>query len=465
MKRGVLLIIGFGLLVALIVVVIVAVARSRQGPPEIITFKIWSPFDEGEVYQEMAKDYLEANPNLRFEFKYVEASDSKDYEAKVVNAIAAGTGPDIWLLRNDWLPKHRSKLAPVPETMRWSKSRKVKNAEALKALLTEAVVVQNSFDNRFYSLPLAVDSLALYLNQSVISTVTNKLFDEKRKDEAAVFDTYPETWQEAERWSQLITQRSGSTISRTGLAAGTVENTYAAADLYSILLAQRQGSIFEDQGQTVGLHLSKTLNNRTIYPGQEALDFYTSFARPDSPNYTWNNQLGDPVKAFVEGRAAMLVGYSTLATEMRRLNGELTKIKVIPLPQLEKKVAPSDKRLDLAAYWTHGVNKTSPNSPLAWGLLKHFADPKLTKVYQKKTGRLAISELDGSTFRQRAADFQDKQIFASQLGSSVGLYKTDWQTVDQIVLDMIRERLGDQSSQAAVDSAAERLKKLVNVSP
>src|SRR5687767_532320 len=111
MNRRVLLI--FGLLAAVIVVfglIVLLSSRGGTGTTAATTLKIWSPFDEGGIYQTMAAPFLTANSNVKLEFRHIQAENAKDYEAKVVDAIASGKGPDIWLIRNDWLPKHQPKL-------------------------------------------------------------------------------------------------------------------------------------------------------------------------------------------------------------------------------------------------------------------------------------------------------------------------------------------------------------------
>jgi len=59
----------------------------------------------------------------------------------------------------------------------------------------------------------------------------------------------------------------------------------------SLLMLQNQTKmISEDLGQASFNLPTKDSSGKDIYPGTKALDFYTSYSNPSSPNYTWNPQ-------------------------------------------------------------------------------------------------------------------------------------------------------------------------------
>ncbi|MEX0594827.1 MAG: hypothetical protein WD157_01880, partial [Patescibacteria group bacterium] len=111
MKRGVLIIAG---LVVVLVAVFVVVTLVNRGNvvSEDKSLTVYLPFDEVKTYQKISEQFITANPGAELNFKFIDAKDAKEYEAKVVNEIADGAGPDIWVVRSDWIPKHAAKSLP-----------------------------------------------------------------------------------------------------------------------------------------------------------------------------------------------------------------------------------------------------------------------------------------------------------------------------------------------------------------
>jgi len=103
------IIIAGGLLLILLVVLVVYLATGarRQKPAETPTITVWDSFDSEDSFKEIFDQFLAENKGL--EIKFVK-KDSTKFEAESINAFAAGKGPDIWVIPNDWLTKHHDKL-------------------------------------------------------------------------------------------------------------------------------------------------------------------------------------------------------------------------------------------------------------------------------------------------------------------------------------------------------------------
>src|SRR3989338_8631768 len=74
----------------------------------------WKPFDEPRQVEPLIEEFQKAYPKVRV--NYVK-KDIDTYEEELINALASGTGPDIFSIHNDWLPKHKEKLAAAPEKL------------------------------------------------------------------------------------------------------------------------------------------------------------------------------------------------------------------------------------------------------------------------------------------------------------------------------------------------------------
>ncbi len=441
MGRKILIIVGGVFLLAMIALLIISALKGKK-TVSTTSLSIWAPFDETQAYKDLTAPFVAANPGVTVDFKYIQAKDAADYEAKVVDAIASGKGPDIWLIRNDWLPKHLPKLIAAPSTLSWSTDKSITDLDALKNYLSPAIYTQNSSQGSLYALPVSTDSLALYINTSVLADVVKE-----EEDSTASLDLLsqnPKTWDDVAKLAQLITKKDKKGITRSGIALGTIDNTYAATDVLLAMLYQRGGKLYTDD-QSVSLHLAAT---NSSFPGRDSLDFFSSFALPNNPNYSWNSSMGDPVQAFLNGKTGMLVAYSSLQVDLLKLNKDFSDYKIVNLPQFKEPILPTESPINYAVYWTHVVPKNSPNTELAWQLLRSIADPNLLRAYERTTLKPVLgSEGEG-------------RLFAEQATTSAVASKPEWQFVDATLQTMVKDVIDrGQAVQTAIDTAAEQLKK------
>jgi len=274
MKRGVVIgiVVGFVLLVVLIIAL---VARSSSPSTGETTLSVWSPFSEKKIYEQISQKFLDDNPGIKLEFRYIDAKDSKDYEAKVVNAIANGNGPDIWLIRSDWLPKHAGKSAATT----WETVKKVSPIDQLKAVLIPSIVDLNTYQGKLYGVPMAADSLAVIYNQDYYTPYYNRATDAQKE----LLKFIPKTWEELKGQTALTTTLQGSTVQQSGLAVGT-KTIFAPSDVLTAFLAQSGAAILSADGKDVNFNIAQYQAGQPFFPATEALTFFTSFATPGQAN-------------------------------------------------------------------------------------------------------------------------------------------------------------------------------------
>lgn len=454
MKRGVLIIVAVVFLILFGVVAFLIARGGKKTSSDKPVLSIWAPFDEKKAYEEISKNFFLNRQDATFEFRYIQAKDAKDYEAKVVDAIASGAGPDIWLARTDWLPKHEAKLVSAPDTLEWKVEQKVEKKDVLKTFLGEKVLAQNSRSGRLYGLPLSVDSLALYINNNVISQVTTEL-GEATDPQEAVFEAPPKTWADLELWNKLITRQDRGGFTRSGIALGTIDNAYAPVDVYLAMLRQRAGSLYDSTDKEVALHLTTDAAS----PARDALDYFASFAKAGNANYSWNAAAGDPVRRFVENKVGMMIGFSSLRFDIYNLDRNFTNYSIAPLPQIKDPKLPTESRVDYAAYWTHVVSKTSDMPQLAWQYLQYLTEESVQGSYNRLTLKPTLDMIDGNGEVTDSEAVASPQQFATQVAFSGAVYKPEWQFVDETLQTMIRAvTVSGEAAQVAVDTAAAKLK-------
>lgn len=433
------------LVVAFVIVALVTRGDTASGDRSLT---VYLPFDEVGVYEKISADFLADNPGAKLTFKYIEAKDAKEYEATVVNEIADGAGPDIWLVRSDWIPKHAAKSVPLP-----SLSNQPDPIAAAKGKLEPSIVDLNTFAGKLYGVPLFADSLAVIYNLSLYNSALAAT-DEARQ----ALGSFPKTWDVLKQQATAVTQKRGSVITRSGLALGTAETGYAPVDVLGAMLAQNGASIFTEELDAVAFNLAQFKNGQSVFPATDALSLFTSFARSGEPNYSWNNDLGSAVDAFKAQQAGALVGYYSLVQELTKENLGFD-LGVTALPQ------PSDAtdRVDYGVSWSHIISNQSPNAALAQSYLYYLATDPVQASYSEQTTKISARPVSLTVPQfvvRNPSEFFT--VFKAQFKTIRQLQKPEWQVVDEILQDAVKSVVNTgQSIQAAVDSAAARFKTLI----
>ena len=134
-------------------------ACGSSKPAARVTLVYWKLFDSQDNLQPVFQAFQKNHPNITIQ--YVE-KDVNTYEQDLINALAAGTGPDIYSINNAWLPKYKDKIAPATSTL-WS-------FKDYKDAFADVAVKDFTLNNQVYGVPLALDSLALYYNKDILGT-------------------------------------------------------------------------------------------------------------------------------------------------------------------------------------------------------------------------------------------------------------------------------------------------------
>jgi ABC-type glycerol-3-phosphate transport system substrate-binding protein len=99
------------LLLALIFTGVIPGLRQKGSNDKLKgNLNVWGVFDDEIAIQStLISGFMSQHPNVTITYKQM---DPRTYEAELVNALAAGTGPDVFYVQNTWLPKHANKLSP-----------------------------------------------------------------------------------------------------------------------------------------------------------------------------------------------------------------------------------------------------------------------------------------------------------------------------------------------------------------
>lgn len=413
-----------------------------------VTLTMWTPIGDKESYAPMAEQLKEKYDMV---LDIIE-KDPNTYEDDLVNDIASGKGPDILMMRNDWVPKHYTKLYPMP----FSESRYSDSVKDYKALFPPVVGDEMvGGDKDIYGVPISSDPLVMYVNRDILSSTLSRY----RKadinigtDSEDLLRRYPTNWNELQRLVQLVTVKNGNNIETAGAALGTENNIEYAQDILYLMMLQNGTQFTTSDGKSATFHLPQTAqNDSNVYLGTEALKLYTSFANPSSSVYTWNESMPSAMNMFINGKLAVMIDYASRDSYIKQVVPTLG-YQIYPLPQVRQTTSPNG----FMKYWSYCVNRNSKYGAASWTVINSvFFDEKYVDRYLQSSQRYPI--ITRNLQAPKNANKIDGQIYKAK-----SVYKPDWLKYDTYILTMIRDVVRyNQPPQTAIEKAASSITTLL----
>ena len=427
--------------------------KKTTANPNASKMVVWS-FEDEDVWKSVGQEFEDGNKGL--EFVYQKQTFDSGYENRVLNSILSGAGPDVWAMPNDWVYRHKDKLYPMPDKIKTATKTDLDNG--FVPVIKQSV----SFDGKIYALSPSAEPLIIYYNSKLFNAALNEYDDahtgtannDAREQAAKLLDQVPTNWTDFVEAVKLINKKDGNTITRSGVALGTNKISNAKDVLY-LLMLQNETKIVSDNLNLATFSLpTETAQNTSDTPGLRALQFYTSFANPADPNYSWSDTLGNDVEAFVVGKVAMIFGYSSLQNALAQKYPDFQYRKA-SVPQL---TAEPDKFIDFAKFTAFGVNTLSLNPDAAWDLVSTLAKSSdynsALRLYTSKK----VSSYD-ITVAARQTNNPDGIELATAKTFTKGRYPLEF---DQNILNAIYAvNNGVQDSKSALDLAASNITELL----
>ena len=424
LTRPQLIILGSALLVVLFFVgvftgILPGTRSLREKPPEI-SLTVWG-VDPQEFFQENLTGYETLRPNARVDYEEINPAT---YENDLINALAAGKGPDVIMFRNSWLPKHHNKLIAVQELQL-----KLKTFQELFP-----AVVEQDFapDGKIRALPLYIDTLALFYNQNT--------FDK------AGLAVPPQDWLDFQNLIPKLRQKdSAGRLAKPAAAIGGSGKTIDKAEDLLMLLMLQAGAKMTDAEFTQATFAG---NVGGFLPGLDALNFYAKFSDPKDIYYTWNDSLENSLDNFAKGDTAMIFNYASNRPAIKNKNPFLS-FKAAEMPQ----PANSEKAVNYPDYWGLAVTNNSQNPDWAWDLVLYLtANEPAAENYLKISNRPPALR----TLVQKYADHPELGVFAKQALSARSWPQIDKEQIRTIFSDMISAVISGQLDSPAAAGQAER---------
>lgn len=378
----------------------------------------WGVFDDSDAFEPLIKDFKTLHPKVNVEYR---KKTIDTYEDDLVNALAEGRGPDIFMIHHTWLSKHLAKISPIPQEL-------MSFGDYQKTFADVAVFDLISQDG-IYSLPLYIDTLALFYNKDFFNNTA--------------ITKPPATWEEFQDTVKKLRKKDDfGNLTEAGAAIGAASNVNRASDILAALMLQQGSTVTGDDG-------SAAFNNQE---GREALRFYTDFSNREKDVYTWNPAQHYSSDAFFERKAAMMFNYSYKTQELK-VKDPRFNFKVAPFPQIK-----ADAKVNYANYWTPAVSIASSQKDLAWIFLKFISEKEEARKYLEVTKRPA-ARLD--IIEEQKNDL-DLGVFAEQALTARSWNRVDSTAIDNIFTEMIENVVtGKSSISRALTNAEEKMNLLI----
>lgn len=322
-----------GLIILILVLgflgVIPGIKKSEDAKKKLVfTLNVWLVNEDykslSKFLDNFRKDYPKGKVNFR-SFQINNLEDYKKYENALLNALAEGRGPDIFMIKNGSLLKYINKIYPAPFNLY--------NFEKLKndfPYATEQALVYNKL---VYGLPLTADTLVLIYNKDLFA-------------QTAYLEQDLKTWQDLLRFIENIPKdNEGNRLFNIAIG-GDEESIATAGDIFYLLLLQKNGFL---------INKNQISLKRDAF--DESLIFYKKFTDFLDKYYTWNDNL-NYLEEFYKGKTVIIFDYYSRFFSLKEKN-----INLGVLPMLQEN---NENKVNLLNYWFFVVSRQSKNKDLAW---------------------------------------------------------------------------------------------------
>ncbi|MFA5792888.1 MAG: extracellular solute-binding protein [Candidatus Gracilibacteria bacterium] len=428
-------------------------AQTTNQTGEQITLTFYGLFDNSEIYEPFIQSYETANPNVTILYK--KFTDSTAYLDLIINELAEGEGPDIFMMHNDWFPKHYKKLTPAPDT--------IVNTEVFRSAFVDVtsddlIIPDETGTEKVWGLPLYIDTLALFYNDDH--------FEEALPSQGAP----SVTWEGIKNDVSLLNREDQSfeRFERSGIAMGRSDNILRAFDIFMALLLQYKVDLYDGTLTEVVFDSDPNMLS--------ALNLYTSFALPSQKNYSWNKYLADAnsgekeLVTFAKGKLSMLLGYSftyeDIINEINTLKAkgegtiDINSVKIQEIPQVYDPQSSTETRKTYANYFVPVVSRTSKNQEEAWKFLASMVTEGNLRTYNQLTHRPSALR---SLIKEQMQD-PVYGVFATQVGYAHSIAMADATYYKDIFFGGIDQILDTKLGAEVIKNLASQIQALIPAS-
>ena len=363
---------GGAVFLTLIVVLIFSgvLPGLKDNTQESATLELWG-FDDDRVWDQTLRAHKDENPKITVNYK---RKTLENFETELLNAIARGDSPDIFILPSEYLKKFEDKISSAPPILITEREVEQQFVESAKQFLTP--------QKKVLGIPLYADPLVLYWNKDIFTRESIAL--------------PPKTWDEFLQISQKITKKDNAgNITVSGAALGRAKNIKNAPAILTALFLQSGEKIINEENEVV-LGESVRTGEVSLRPAESALRFFSEFADSGKTSHSWVSSLPEAEDLFLSGKLGMYIGFSSEYEQMRKKNPH-TAIGIAHLPNL------NSEKATYGSVFAPVVPLASQNYTASWQFIKFLTSKEISKLFSD-------SQMSASPRRDLFSSYQSDSV-------------------------------------------------------
>jgi multiple sugar transport system substrate-binding protein len=318
------------------------------GDGDVTTLRFWAMGREGEVVQELVREFERENPDIRVQVQQIPWSAAHE---KLLTAYVGGSTPDISQLGNTWIAEF-SALRAIEPLDPWIESSTHIDPKGF----FPGIWKTNVIDGVPYGIPWYVDTRVLFYRSDIL--------------ERAGYTAMPESWDEWRRAMKDICRVQGE--NRFGIFLPINEFTQP------VIFGLQNGSSLLADNDTRGAFSAPEF--------REAFDFYVSLFEDGLAPPVSQIEVANLYQEFARGYFAMYIsGPWNLGEFRRRIPQELQSAwSTAPLPGPR---GPASGK-SLAGGASLVMFRGSKHKEEAWRLIEFLSLPEKQLEFYRLTGDL-----------------------------------------------------------------------------
>ncbi len=390
---------------------------------------MWGTTQE-DVMSSLVADFNSKNKDL-FVLKY-KSVPTNIFENNLIEALASGTGPDLFFLSQDMILKNKDKVFTIPY-------KTIPERDFKNSFVEEGELYLDN--DGILALPFLIDPMVMYWNRDMLSS--------------SGIAREPVFWDEFFTLAPILTSVDNvKNIKKSLVALGVFSNITNVKDILSMLIIQSGDNIVEnDKEGKLEVVLGNKYNSSGI-PAESALRFFTEFSNSAKPFYSWNGSLPQSKDMFISGDLAFYFGYSSELSDIITKNSHLN-FAVSPVPQIRG----NDKKITFGKMQGIAIAKNSKKQNTAFKVAYALSSSDFLSKFAKITN---LPPVRRGMLSQKQTD-QYKSVFYNSAIMSKGWLDPNPNMTYNIFKDMVdnvssgRNRISD-----VVDRASSEIDRLIN---